>query len=72
MAVFYPIYFAASSYPIFVFEKNNHGYLGVIQSLQYKNLSKAVLRQRHREIETLIDLSREKQRYRPERKSTII
>ena len=49
MTVFHPIYFPASSYPVFVFlfdfEKNNHGYLGVMQSLQYKNLSKAALRE---------------------------
>ena len=29
---------------VFDFVKNNHGCLGVIQSLQYKNLSKAVLK----------------------------
>ena len=49
MTVFCPIYFPASSYPVFVFVfnfvKNNHGCLGVIQSLQYKNLSKAALRE---------------------------
>ena len=46
MTVFHPIYFPASSYPVFVFDfvKNNHGCLGVMQSLQYKNLSKAVLK----------------------------
>ena len=47
MTVFHPIYFPASSYPVFVFVfnfmKNNHGCLGVMQSLQYKNLSKAAL-----------------------------
>ena len=46
MTVFYPIYFPALSDPVFVFVfdfvKNNHGCLGVMQSLQYKNLSKAV------------------------------
>ena len=45
VTVFHPIYFPASSYPVFVFVfvKNNHGCLGVMPSLQYKNLSKAVL-----------------------------
>ena len=41
VAVIHPIYFPASSYPVFL--KNNHGCLGVMQFLQYKNLSKAVL-----------------------------
>ena len=43
LSVFGPIYFPASSYPVFVFLSNNHGCLSVIQSLQYKNLCKAVL-----------------------------
>ena len=47
MTVFYPIYFPALSYPVFVFVfdfvKNNHDGLGVMQSLQYKNLSKVTL-----------------------------
>ena len=46
VTVFCAIYFPASSYPVFVFVKNNHGCLGVMQSLQYKNLSKAVLTHR--------------------------
>ena len=46
VTVFHPIYFPASSYPVFVFVKNNHGCFGVMQSLQYKNLSKAVLEHR--------------------------
>ena len=54
VTVFHPIYFPASSYPVFLFVKNNHGCLGVRQSLQYKNLSKAVL------THTQIDLNREK------------
>ena len=40
------IYFPASSHPVF---KNNHGCLSVMQSLQYKNLCKAVSRARQRE-----------------------
>ena len=51
VTVFYTIYLPASSYPIFVFVfvQNNHGCLGVMQSLQYKVLSEAVLRERKRE-----------------------
>ena len=48
ITVFHAIYFPASSYPVFVFVQNNHGCLGVMQSLQYKTLSKAVLRERQR------------------------
>ena len=33
VTVFHPIYFPALSYPVFVFVKNNHGCLGVMQSL---------------------------------------
>ena len=43
VTVFHTIYFPASSYPVFVFVQNNHGCLGVMQSFQYKTLSKAVL-----------------------------
>ena len=49
VTVFCAIYFPALSYPVFVSGKNNHGCLGVMQSLQYKTLSKAVLRFRYRE-----------------------
>ena len=48
VTVFLSIYFPALSYPVFVFVQNNHGCLGVMQSLQYKTLSKAVLRERQR------------------------
>ena len=45
VTVFCAIYLPASSYPVlvFVFVQNNHGCLSVMQSLQYKTLSKAVL-----------------------------
>ena len=46
VTVFHTIYFPATSYPVFVFVQNNHGCLGLMQSLQYKTLSKAVLRER--------------------------
>ena len=49
VTVFYTIYFPASSYPVFVFVQDNHGCLGVMQSLQYKTLCKAVLRERDKE-----------------------
>ena len=62
VTVFYPIYFPALSYPVFVFVKINHGCLGMMQSLQYKTLSKAVLRERGRERD------RERKTSRPERK----
>ena len=55
VTVFHAIYFPALSYPVFVFVQDNHGCLGVMQSLQYKTLSKGVLRER------------ERQRSRPER-----
>ena len=44
LSVFGPIYFPASSYPVFVFGflSNNHGF-SMMQSLQYKNLCIAVL-----------------------------
>ena len=47
VTVFLAIYFPASSYPVFVFVfvQNNHGCPGVMQSLQYNTLSKAVLRE---------------------------
>ena len=48
VTVFSAIYFPASSYPVFVFVQNNHGCLSVMQSLQYKALSKAALQQRDR------------------------
>ena len=51
VTVCHPIYFPASSYPVFVFVQNNHGCLGVMQSLQYKTLSKAVLRERVKEAD---------------------
>ena len=53
VTVFHAIYFPASSYPVivFVFVQNNHGCLGVMQSLQYKTLSKAVLRDREKEAD---------------------
>ena len=44
VTVFLAIYFPALSCAVFVFVQNNHGCLGVMQSLQYKTLSKAVLR----------------------------
>ena len=47
VTVFHPIYFPASSYHGFAFVKNNHGCLGAMHSLQYKNLSKAALNNRH-------------------------
>ena len=48
VTVFRAIYFPASSYPvfIFVFVQNYLGCLGMMQSLQYKTLSKAVFRER--------------------------
>ena len=48
--VFSTIYFPTSSYPVFVFVfvQNNHGCLSMMQSLQYKTLSKAVLQYRDR------------------------
>ena len=48
VTVFSAIYFPASSYPVFVFVfvQNNHGYLSVKQSLQYKILCKAVPQER--------------------------
>ena len=46
VTVFGTTYFPASSYPVFVFLQNNHGCLSVMQSLQYKNLCKAVSKQR--------------------------
>ena len=51
--VFCAIYFPALSYPAFVlvFVQDNHGCLGVMQSLQYKTLSKAVLRERDKEAD---------------------
>ena len=49
VTVFRAIYFPALSYPVFVFVQDNHGCLGVMQSLQYKTLSKAVLRERERQ-----------------------
>ena len=51
VTVFHAIYFPALSYPVFVFVQNNHGCLGVMQSLQYKTLSKAVLRERDKEAD---------------------
>ena len=53
VTVFCAIYFPASSYPVlvFVFVQNNHGCLSVMQSLQYKTLSKAVLLERTREAD---------------------
>ena len=54
VTVFCAIYFPALSYPvlIFVFLQNNHGCLSVMQSLQYKILSKAVLQERDQEKQT--------------------
>ena len=52
VTVFCTIYFSASSYPVFVFVQDNHGCLGVMQSLQYKTLSKAVLRERETKKQT--------------------
>ena len=46
VTVFHAIYFPALSYPVFIFVQNDHGCLGVMQSLQYKILSKAVLREK--------------------------
>ena len=53
VTVFLTIYFPALSYPVFVFVfvQNNHGYLGVMQSLKYKTLSKAVLQEREKEAD---------------------
>ena len=51
VTVFHTIYFPALSYPVFVFVQDNHGCLGVMQSLQYKTLSKAVLRDRDKEAD---------------------
>ena len=50
VTVFSAIYFPASSYPVFVFVfvQNNHGCLSVMQPVQYKTLSKAVLQYRDR------------------------
>ena len=39
------------AYPVFVFAQNNHGFLSVMQYLQYKILCKAVP-QRHRKEQT--------------------
>ena len=52
VTAFLAIYFPASSYPFFVFVQNNHGCLGVLQSLQYKTLWKAVLRERETKKQT--------------------
>ena len=52
VTVFHAIYFPALSYPVFVFVQDNHGCLGVMQSLQYKTLSKAVLRERETKKQT--------------------
>ena len=52
VTVFCIIYFLASSYPVFVFVQNNPGYLGGMQSLQCKTLSKAVLRERETKKQT--------------------
>ena len=57
LSVFSPIYFPASSYPVFVFLSNNHGCLSVMQSLQYKNLCKAVS---ERELQTRLGKVRPK------------
>ena len=61
VTVFGTTYFPASSYPVFVFLQNNHGCFSVMQSLQYKNLCKAVSRHRmketHRPEQTEIDQS---------------
>ena len=46
VTVYSTIYFPVSSYPVFVFVQNNHGWLSVMQSLQYKTLCKAVLQDR--------------------------
>ena len=51
VTVFCAIYFPASSYLVFLFVQDNHGCLAVMQSLQYKTLSKAVLRETEREGE---------------------
>ena len=60
VTVFGTTYFPASSYPVFVFLQNNHGCLSVMQSLQYKNLCKAVSKNTHREREST-DQSRQRQ-----------
>ena len=52
VTVFCIIYFPVSSYPVLVFVQNNHGSLSVMQSLQYKTLSKAVLLKKKREKQT--------------------
>ena len=49
VTVFCTTYFPDLSYPVFVFAQNNHGCFGVMQYLQYKTLSKAVLRERERQ-----------------------
>ena len=49
--VFHAIYFPASSYPVFVYVQANNGCLGVMQSLQYKTLSKGILRERDKEAD---------------------
>ena len=51
VTLFCTIYFPALSYPVFVFVQDSHGCLGVMQSLQYKTLSKAVLRERDKEAD---------------------
>ena len=51
VTVFHAIYFPALSYLVFVLVQDNHGCLGVIQSLQYKTLSKAGLRERDKEAD---------------------
>ena len=54
VTVFSPIYFPASSYPVFVFVfvQNNCGCLSVMQSLQYKILCKAVPQETDRKKQT--------------------
>ena len=52
VTVFSAIYFAASSYPVFVFVQNNHGCLSLMESLQYKTLCKAVPQERDRQKQT--------------------
>ena len=52
VTVFLAIYFPALSYPVFVFVQNKHGCLGMMLSLQYKTLSKAVLREREKKKQT--------------------
>ena len=53
VTVFCTIYFPGSSYPVlvFVFVQNNHDCLSMIQSIQYKTLSKAVLQYRERKAD---------------------